>query len=98
MTQAGGATRAEPQRSERPQPDRPQRTERPMPERPQREPAASNGRNNSADEQLNAAGKSPLAAPRAGNAAAGRGAVAMGRMKSDEDDDFAGTDVSSLLG
>jgi hypothetical protein len=98
-TQAGGATRAEPQRTERPQADRPQRTERPeRTERPDRPPRDGGSSNTRADDQLNAAGKSPMAAPRVGNAGPGARPGAVGKGRGDDDDDFAGTDVSSLLG
>jgi len=85
MTRAGGATQAAPQRSERPKPERPSKQQ-------QQAPASKVIDDN--------AGRSPLAAPRAGGQGGGpanRGNVNQ-KKGNDDDDDFGDTDVGSLLG
>jgi intraflagellar transport protein 88 len=82
----GGATQAAPQRSDRPKPERPSKQQ-------QQAPASKVIDDN--------AGRSPLAAPRAGGQGGGpanRGSNVNQKKGNDDDDDFGDTDVGSLLG
>lgn len=74
-------------------PERPGGSDRPMPDRPPRNAAP-------VEDPLPAANRgSPLAAPRAGGQAAGRGPPSRAPQRPvDDEDDFADTDVGSLLG
>jgi len=94
-TSAAPAPAAAPQRTERTgRPERTERTERPAPDRS----AASRAMDEFTEQP--AAGKSPMAAPKAGgssNSNANR-APARGAKANDDEDDFGDMDVTSLLG